>query len=337
MAHRRYSILLSAAMLAASFAAPSHSEEITIQPRVTIGRQEYEFDYGDLVIGNSFNDDIFIRDGFKFRDSVAFTGAGLTIGWRRFFFDVSTQRSRTGNDSGIQYWSPLPLSFLIANGADPFFAALADGQNHLVESKFKRKEMNYSLGWAATPNMSVYVGYKDSQTDFSNSLVPVLLGPTQLFSVNLYDTYIFGTQKDELTYDGFFVGATYSVPVASWGGAFSLQASVASLDGTVTARFNGQTFISVPNINQPLLELNPSLVGLNGRDTGDSLGTNMGISWTGNFGWLSERLRNLSYTVGIDRSEYKFKSDGQPNDFQEIIVRGRVDLRYAFSFGGSGD
>ena len=67
---------------------------------------------------------------------------------------------------------------------------------------------------------------------------------------------------------------------------------------------------------------------------GKSTGLNLGVSWTGDLGGLSPRLERLSYTIGIDRSEYTFKSSLRgANDFAETVTRARLDLKYAITAG----
>ncbi|HEX7416889.1 MAG TPA: hypothetical protein VF315_02450, partial [Steroidobacteraceae bacterium] len=67
---------------------------------------------------------------------------------------------------------------------------------------------------------------------------------------------------------------------------------------------------------------------------GKSTGLNLGISWTGNLGWMSGKLDRLSYTLGLDRSEYKFGTrETSTGDFEETSTRVRLDLRYRFNLG----
>ncbi len=73
-----------------------------------------------------------------------------------------------------------------------------------------------------------------------------------------------------------------------WGSAFGFQGSVARLDGKVEAEFDFPLLASVPTA--------PLLVPVDPRVSG--------LTWTGSFNWISPRLQKLSYTLGVDRSEY---------------------------------
>jgi hypothetical protein len=140
-------------------------------------------------------------------------------------------------------------------------------------------------------------------------------------------------RRIEFSYNGGFIGATYSIPFESVGGSLSFQSSLAQLKGDFGFRFVGNVF-KVTNALQ-LAPLDPAF--FSGSTPGKSLGVNIGISWTQGLGNLSPRLDRASYTFGIDRSQYDFDAD-QANtaNFKERNTRLRLDLRYRFG-GGGGD
>jgi hypothetical protein len=131
----------------------------------------------------------------------------------------------------------------------------------------------------------------------------------------------------DFSYRGFFVGASYSVPVSDRG-AFSIQSSVARLNADFKQRFEGSVFVLTPS--GPVF-LNPAFITSSVR--GRSTGLNLGVSWTGNFGGAADSWRrNLSYTVGLDESQYQFDADAVADgDFEEQNTRARFELRYRFS------
>jgi hypothetical protein len=126
------------------------------------------------------------------------------------------------------------------------------------------------------------------------------------------------------------------VPVGNLG-ALSLQSSLARLDGAFTQRFNGNVFVTNPSFPNNLRPINPEFK--DGRVDGISFGLNVGISWSGSFGWISPRLARLIYTIGVDQSQYKFDSGRSKSlwaaDLQEKNTRARFEWRYPFG-GASG-
>jgi hypothetical protein len=307
---RLSNVSLTAIVLAALFAVETHAQSFTMQPRISVGQQDYEFKYDDQVLGN---DQGFVNasDGFTVSDKVQYLGTGITVSHGRLFVDLSGQWSGHGSDQTRQFiGSP---------------TVLGGGLTHQLDFKFDRSEYNVSAGWAATPNFSFYVGYKDAATNLTTRLTPILAG------VNINQLYIFGSRVGKLTYGGLYLGSTYSVPVSSWG-SLSIQSSVASLDGKSVVHFEGLgVFYSDLTFPPTFLRpIDPAFI--NGTLRGKAVGLNLGVSWTGSFGRSSDPPRKLSYTIGLDRSAYKFDSKGNSSDFEETVTRARFDLRYRFEF-----
>jgi hypothetical protein len=141
----------------------------------------------------------------------------------------------------------------------------------------------------------------------------------------------FGDYLMNFTYKGALVGATYAVPVGS-AGAIPLQSSPARLDGVFRQHFNGSVFVTNPTFPNNLRPIDPAFKDV--QVDGISFGLNIGISWSGNFAWMGERLERLVYTIGIDESQYKFDSGRSKSlwaaELQEKNVRARFELRYRF-------
>jgi hypothetical protein len=99
----------------------------------------------------------------------------------------------------------------------------------------------------------------------------------------------------------------------------------------------GNVFVTNPNSPNFLRQID--LTFKDGQVDGNSFGLNVGISWIGNFAWMSEKLQRLNYTIGLDQSQCKFNS-GKSNslwaaDLDEKNTRVRLDLRYRF--GGAAE
>lgn len=313
----RFGSGLGAALVFGICGAPVMADALVLQPRATIGQQRYELVFEDVLVPDDSGGFDF-RDGFGIADTLLIKGAGLTATYGSFFVDVSGQWSDTGNSESIQF-----MGRATGQGLAP-----GNGHAHRELNSFDRKEFNGTVGWAVTSNLSAYFGYKRATVDLTQSTTPVL-SPLPDFG----DVLFVGDYAMEFEYDGYFVGATYSVPVRTWG-AISLQSSVARLDGTFSQVFTGAAVIFTGTLTPFFLD--PSF--RNGVVDGRSTGINVGISWTGNFGALGAGFDRLSYTIGVDHSEYTFDG-GQSNafwaaDFTEKTTRGRFDLRYRFAVGG---
>lgn len=319
MFRARSFIGLAAPMACLAFEA----QAVTFQPRLSGGYQDYDISFEDVTSSDGAGG-ISYRDGFEIGDRVTFIGAGLTVSEGRFFVDVSAQRSQTGRDTTFQFQG-------IADGSeDGTTGGNGAGQNHSLRAKFDRDEYNGTIGFAVTPDFSLYAGYKRATVDLRNTLSPSWAtldeAPDDL------DVLFVGDRVIDFSYKGAFVGATYSIPVASWGGAFSIQSSVAFLDGRFKERFEGLVTI-YHQLTPPFFfvePIDPSFV--NGTIKGKSRGLNLGVSWTGGFNWIARSLSNLSYTLGLDRSQYEFDTkQSTTGNFEEKNTRLRLDLRYRFT------
>ena len=305
-----------AVLLVASYAIPVFADPVAFQARATIGQQRYELTFEDVINPDDVGSFDF-RDGFSIADTLLIKGAGLTTTYGSFFFDLSGQWSDTGHSEGVQF-----MGRATGQGLAP-----GNGHAHQELNSFDREEYNGTLGWAITSNFSAYAGYKRATVDLTQATTPVL-SPLPNFG----DVLFVGDYAMEFEYDGYFLGATYSIPVRTWG-ALSLQSSIARLDGSFSQVFSGAAVIFTGTLTPFFLD--PSF--RNGVVEGRSTGINVGISWTGNFGALGSGFDRLSYTIGVDHSEYSFDS-GESNafwaaDFTEKTTRGRLDLRYLFTVG----
>jgi hypothetical protein len=308
MAVRRglgHSIFLSAVLTTAH----AYGSDIVVQPRVSAGMQDYELSFADVITphGNGFG----FRDGFTVRDHLPIAGAGLTLSSGRLFIDLSGQWSKTGHDQGEIFQGSTVDS---AGDSTP-----ALGFEHHFDARFHRQELNAALGWALTPNFSAYLGYKHASLNMTQMRAPI-----ETVRADIGDVLQVGNYIMQFSYDGFFLGTTYSLPVSDWG-ALSAQASIARLNAGFRQHFDGSVFIVTPDGN---FYLDPSFI--DSRVSGNSNGLNAGLSWTGNVGVASNPVRGLSYTIGIDLSQYRFHGSASDGDFEEKATRVRIELRYRF-------
>jgi hypothetical protein len=321
--------LLPVAVVASINCIAANAAEVAIAPRIGGGIQNYSVGFGDVVTtlfpaapGNAA-----VRDGFKAGDAIEFYGAGVTVSYGRLFVDLSGQKSGTGRDRATQFQATYIPS--ITGSVSPAI----QGHVHNLTMDFKRQELNASVGWGFTPEFSAYIGYKNASVDLNQFIQPatpatIPVGPIP----ELLDGLVLGNYAFKFKYDGAFIGTTYSIPVRSWG-AIGLQSSIAYLTGKVDYTFVGATAVFNPFI--------PGGGYVSGVSTaspgrGSSVGFNVGISFTGRFNWISEKLSNASYTLGVDRSTYSFESSNSAageGDFEENTTRARLDLRYAFPVG----
>lgn len=297
-------------------AMPLHADAVTVQPRVSIGVQNYRIGVEDIVTANpnvagNFN----FRDGFSVSDSLDFVGAGLTVTRGRWFADLSGQWSGKGRARTEQF---------LGSQIGPNQFASSAGRTHTIDAEFDRQEENLTIGYGVTSNFSAYIGYKRSQVNLDNKTQPVL-SPAPIVG----DVLFLGVRRIDFSYNGGFIGATYAFPVGPAGGSLALQSSIARLNGDFGFRFDGNVFLVGQGFQ--LVPIDPSF--FRGNTPGTSLGLNIGVAWTQGLGGLSSHLEKLSYTLGIDRSQYDFDAD-EPDtaNFKERNTRVRLDLRYRFDW-----
>lgn len=300
--------------------AAAEVPDISIQPRISTGIQDYSLEFPSVTKGNVAGGGFQFRDDFKVSDHLSFIGGGLTLGRGRAFLDLSGQATSNGHALGQQF----------EGDATPFgfSGAVNGGLEHQLDSSFHRREINVTAGWGFTPAFSAYLGYKHSRVDIASQIQPIA---TALNPVVTGDVLFSGIRRVAFSYDGAFIGATYSVPVSAAHGSFSVQSSLARLNGRYDETFRGVIAEVVSTSPLFLLPIDPAF-GNRAPIHGDSLGLNVGASWSGDLGWLRPSLTALSYTIGIDRSEYKFSSRQTIYaNFQETSTRLRLDLRYRFA------
>jgi hypothetical protein len=324
----RTSFIRAPAFAAFGLAAHANAQSVAVTPRISTGMQDYQLRFNDVItaLPTGGTD---IRGGFKVADTITFVGSGLNVAYGQFFADASGQWSQTGHNHNQQ---------VEGNAIGDGVFTAGDGQNHDSDVSFNRREFNLSVGWGATSELSVFAGYKYARVDLTQHLSPILTPPPLVNYTTGQDGNVLflGDYLMHFTYNGGFVGATYAVPVGSIG-AIALQSSLARLDGAFAQRFSGEVFVTNPNFPNNLRPINPSFK--DGQVDGISFGLNVGISWSGGCGWISQGLQRLFYTIGVDQSQYTFDSGKSKSlwaaDLTEKNTRARFELKYRFG-GASG-
>lgn len=247
------------------------AEQLSFQPRVSLGYQSYTFDLPDT-------------DLLKVETDYLLGGLGLSVQGGRFFVDLYGQTNLTkaedteANTGGI-------------NNVD-------------LQSEVDRYELNLTLGYAATQQISLFVGLKYANNKVKSDFVSDDAALDATLGNSFFDV--------EVEYLGPFVGASLAIPVAD-AGAFALSGS--------TAYLFGETKVDSEVLGGATVDLTID---------GEALGFNLGAAWIGSLASLMPSLPGLGYTVGVDYSTYQFENDGGTEQFSEDTLRGKIDLKYSF-------
>lgn len=254
------------------FAGGAIAQELIFQPRVSLGYQAYDFtlDGGDV-------------DDLEVETDYILGGLGLTVQRGRFFVDLYGQTNLTEAEDDVED-----------------FGGIDDID---LSSEVDRYELNATLGYAITPNISAFGGLKYASNEIKSDFESDDAAIDDLLDGSFFDV--------DVEYFGPFAGASYALPIADVG-ALALSASVAYLNGET--KFETQI---VDNAAEQDVD-------------GNAIGFNFGAAWIGSLAPLSPSLAKLGYTVGLDYSEYDFEDDDDLNDFSEETLRFKVDVKYNF-------
>lgn len=283
-----------------SIVAPDNAEanELVLQPRVEFGILDYDFSFDDVVLANGS-----VGDGLKISDTLFMGGLGGLIFYKGFFIDLAARISTEGSDDGQQF-----ITDIVGN--TPVAAT------HDYESTFQRSEFDILFGYAIPTqsdyDLSLYVGYRYAETNFETDTTTVgsILNAAVIAP---FDEVFDGTFDVELTYSGPYVGMTVGVPMPLLPGRLSVTPILAFFDGEFR-----QNFEPAPGARVPTLD--------SAEADGTSLGFNVGVEWAVPFD------NGLEFSIGVDRSQFEFKTDGDgvEGDFEESFNRARVKLKYLF-------
>jgi len=263
--------VIAATMLQSCFTLQLLASELELRPRVAIGYQSYRLE----VDSNN-------RD---YEAEYLFGGLGLSARHERFYVDFYGQTNLTEAEDEFQSSSDSIAKF---------------------ESEIDRTEFNATLGYAMTPLVSAFGGFKSATIDIESDVVDI--DDDDGFTVT-------GIQKEDITYYGPFLGASGSLPVASLNGSIGIHGTVSYLFG------------DLDTVNIIESELGSSIVI--DAFTGQGLGGNVGLAWSGHLGGLASGLDRVGYTLGVDYSLLDFRSGGDTL-YDEETIRTRAELSYRF-------
>ncbi len=225
-----------------------------------------------------------LADGAGFDASTIQWAGGVSAGYTRLDFPQKL-------DSEPTFASAIVFG---AASYDRFYATLSYADS-LADEKISeeedigdasRQDIDLSLGYRLTDNWSLFVGYKDSETDVD------------------FVSREGGFKRDEsYQQDGFFLGASYSIDFAS-AGTLSLNVAYAELDSD--NRFAAD-IEDEDEEGEDSEEGRPEFDDLSGSVSGDVDGLSYGISWQMPLG-----------------EEMAFSANFKVNDYEETVRVGGV-------------
>jgi hypothetical protein len=280
-------------MLSATLATAA---EVGWQPRLDAGVMNYTYESPAYVKALPLGGGSVLVDSvssLKLKsNALPFIGLGLTGFVDRWFVDVSGMTTANTDLDNYSYNRALSLQ---EPGQPPSVTSLfGNGKGDM-----DRSEAALSLGYSLTESVVVYGGYKWAQTKFDLNASET--DPETGASIAY-------RQKQELQYDGPFVGATYSWRFPELHGGVAVNGALAWLQGNVSDK------VYVNNISDKT------------NTDGDALGLTLGVSWQGQTG-----VEGLGYSLGVSGYNYQFNANGgQGGDFTETNIIFKGGLSYQF-------
>jgi hypothetical protein len=305
--------------------------EVGIQPRVEAGVLQYEYQQdamtGTLLTGLEAVGSTFLQEKFRFKDTLPFVGAGLTVFADRFFLDISGLTTVTEGDDGdtitFSQFQEFPTTELFSTGSL--------GAQPSVNADFERDEYAISLGFGLTEQLAVFAGYKWAKTDFeTQGRGPVsavfTVGGLPFDRLSL-EGFIEQEADFDFEYDGPFVGVNYGLEVNAGflEGTLSFNFAAAFLDGETKVKSQSSVFAFPGVEDTPLSEAQVAVAS-----EGETVGLTFGVGWRG-----FTPIENLTYAVNISGYKYEFDADNQGGplenpDVDESALAFKVGLGYAF-------
>lgn len=195
-----YKDFASAVVIAtvSSLAAQSvMAQDISFQPRATLGYEYYELDGENDGTSNQLGD-------FNFKSDYLVGGLGLTIQSGRFFADFYGQKNLSRADNLDR-------------------DAIQDEVD--FDQEADRYNVNLALGYAITPSISVIGGLKYSRTDIESDIV----SDDEALDILLAGSFF----NVDVEYIGPYLGGAYAIPIGTAGHVI-LNGSVSYLFGETT-------------------------------------------------------------------------------------------------------
>lgn len=208
--------------------------------------------------------------------------------------------------------STVPYTNAYDDSVSPAFAGPASS------SEVDREDMALTIGYSVMNNLNVFGGYMEGKTTITpdvtlsydfNQGIPI---PNLAWSM---DSDGLGSYEQKYSEDGFFVGASYAVPVKD-AGTLAFSFAYAQLDGEYQDNY---TYLS-GGIPQSDLDFEVD---------GDATGVSLAASWTAS---LTDRI---SYYFDVRQQQYKMDGEDANGNFPgleiettETIISFAAGLRY---------
>lgn len=286
-------------------ATTATAAEIGWQPRLDFGFMNYSFEQDKASKVNSFGSqqEVGRISSVKFNaDAAPFVGLGLTAFADQWFVDLYGLQSFSTSYDSFRFQETLTTTDTSSGNQLGTSVTQATGSGD-----FDRNEAALSLGYALSENAAVYAGYKWAQSEFDGKLTK--------WDTTSPDLKFRFAQKEELEYDGPFIGGTYVFHFPDLKAGLSLNAAVAWLDGTVTDKTR---------------QVSPVATGTTKTSyDGDSLGLTLGVAWQG-----KTSVQGLGYSLGISGYQYNFDADSKQGEYRpdftetNLIFKGGVSYQF---------
>lgn len=253
--------------------------EFTIQPRVSIGLLDYEFEQQGLfdLRGSNLGTGL---SKITFRDQSPFAAIGLTLALTKLYLDLTAQQlidDATDEDTLDQ----------VGRDNQALFTS------NLIEREWDQEEYAITLGYQLTETITLFAGYRESQTEFEEQNTLTVLNQ---------DTFFFSSELD-YEQKGPFIGTTFSHNFNSLNASLSFTVAIADIEGDIEQ---------------------PEQITIEG----DTTGLKLGLNWTQSLSGTA-----FTYTIHVDGYQYTFESNTDLGaDFSETMTRLTLSISYPINF-----
>jgi len=307
------------------------AREIGFRPRLNVGMMSYDFTQQAQVSSGESTEGAagaFPSATNQWSASVEPTilRSGFTLFVDRVFFDFDFQYALDeSTKTSFSTWGSVPQeAFPELLSADQLMRF--DTQADL---DFERTEFAVTLGYSLTDQLALYAGYKRADNNSTFDIDgDVLAVQADNLTVNPAFTDFTTLLKQELVYQGPFLGATYTwnFNTPKLEGGLTGNIGIAFLDG-ITSNEGLKNFQLTGESGEPLpvdvATIDRPPFNLVEQD-GDTVGISLALSWNG-----FTPIDGLMYSVGLNNYRYEF-DDKNNQDFSIDILRFDAGINYTF-------
>jgi hypothetical protein len=251
--------------------------------------------------------------------------SGFTLFVDRVFIDFDFQYAFDKNTkTSFSTWATLNQDSLPGLTADQLLRF-----DTRANIEFERTELALTLGYSLTDQLALYAGYKRADNNSTFDIDgDVLAVQADNLTVNPAFTDFTTLLKQELVYQGPFLGATYTwnFNTPKLEGGLTGNIGIAFLDG-ITSNEGLKNFQLTGESGEPLpvdvATIDRPPFNLVEQD-GDTVGISLALSWNG-----FTPIDGLMYSVGLNNYRYEF-DDKNNQDFSIDILRFDAGINYTF-------